>query len=453
MYFPTVKRIAFPERGKTSSKQFNDVFDEIITDIVNINTEVTTNLNRTEEVASISADQIRYLFRRVAQLEALEEAKKTIFGKNGLRLTHHQTMYDTSNLKFFNNINLRMHVSPTFGLAHLPSNAIESKFFSTSIYNGDIILPSSVNPLVSNTFIDEDGTEPVNHEPNNTNLDEGIPKNAFNGSNNSYWVRTVEYPIDSDVTEVQCELIVTLPSQNNTYSNVLTIHPYPLGGVDIIDISTSPDLTNAWTKLQHPDSPSIYNPINLAREHKFIFEPQDIDQVRIRLRCRTFLEENGKKIFRYGLQELGLFLVDFEKTGSSLQVGEWINQSATDTITMVHEISAPDGFFITSVHNFIPNPDIQLESDINRHILFKMYDGDPTSGNGIEIWNSNQTFPQDQSSVIGAQITLAGNATKLYIQTSMRYVDQSGGINSPFRSNTSPYLKSFTLEYSVAPAF
>jgi hypothetical protein len=445
--------VAFPYRGKTSSRKFNDVFDQLVTDVHALSLEAAGNESRLIELAKILVDENRFLKRRIAQLELVKDAENRVRARNNLRLTHHQSMYEVRNLDFFATANLVPLLNPTYGLATLPVNAVENKFVRNSVYSGDVIVPLSLTTTVSSSFANEGTATVSEHEPDSHKVDPGTPENAFNGVNQSYWVRTVEYPADSDVAEVEVELIVTVPSQNNTQSNVLTIHPYPVGGVDITDVSVSADLTSSFTKLNHSEVPTLISPTNNAREQYYLFPAQDVDQVKIRLRQRHFIEEDGKKVFRYGLQEVGLMLVDFEKTNATTAFDAWSQQTNAETVAMAHRLDAPAGSFFTAVHNFSSTPDFTLEDAANRHVIYRIYNDNPVNGSGTEIWNSNQTLPQDQPSSVGSQLAIAGNVTSLYIVTSLRFVETAGGANSPYKANTAPYVKGFTLEYSVSPSF
>jgi hypothetical protein len=452
-YNPITKQMAFPQYGPTNSRDLNNFIDQVVKDMHGMNAVITSNEIRIEEAFRILVDEMLHLKQKVAQLERINEAFDKINARNGLRVSTHLSMYDVRNLSFFQNQTLRPVVDSTYGIMHLPVNAVESKFYTTSIFTADTITPLSLTYSVTPVFTDEGAVNATDHEDGSIDVDEGIVANAFNGVNTKYWVRTVEFSAESDVTEVQCELIVNVPNQNNTMSNVLTIHPYPIGGVDIIDISVSSDLAGSFVRLPHPDAPTLTRPLNNAREHKFVFPPMDIDQVRIRFRQRNFTNYNGNKVFRYGMQELGLFLVEFEKSTASLTYQNWSNQNDADNIVAVWRLDAPTGNFFTAINHFSTEPDFTLEQAANRHFLFKIYDGDPTTGSGVEIWNSNMTLPQNQPSNIGAQISLAGNIKTLYVSASLRYVQSSGGVNSPFRVNTSPYLKGISIEYSLATAF
>jgi hypothetical protein len=453
-YQINTRRQSYPLRGPTSSKKLNDSNDQIVSDLHGLNNMMSAIESRMEEMFNVLYDESRFLRRRVNSIELLERSRNLINGRNGIRLFHSQTMYDISNLGFFGgDISLRPQVLPIYGLATLPNNAVEQKFFTNSIYNGEVIVPEDLVVEVTNTFIDPGSSTATNHEPGAIEIRPGEPKNAFNGVNRSYWVRTVIYPGDSDVTEVQVQLTVTLPSQNNTLSNIMVIHPYPLGSVDILEISTSPDLTSSFTQLSHKDAPTTQSSINNSRELMYVFQPQDIDQVRIKIRQRNFVLENGKKVFRYGLQELGLALMDFEKQTSRLDLNEWIGQSDVNNISFINEVKAPTNFFFTAVHYFSSDPNIELEEAGDRHVLYRIYDSDPSTSSAMELWNSNEPFPQNMSPSVGQQITLAGTVTSLFVVTSLRYVHTSGGINSPYPTNTAPYVKGFNLEYSVAPMF
>lgn len=452
MYIPTIKRKAFPKRGPTNSNELNDFNDQTASDIIAVTNLVNTQEIEIQNTKKTILDEVRFLTRKVLQLEQEKAHDKQIQAKNGLRINFHQSMYKVDNLDFLgSNTALRPVITPQYGIAHLPINGIENKFFSTSIYNGNVITPSSLSVSVSPSFTPAGAVQAVDYSDGSLFLKEGNLKNAFNGNNVSYWVYEAAFPAQSDVTEFALELIVTIPSQNNTESNCLTIHPYPLGSVDILSIATSPDLTQSWTILQHSDAPTEDDPLNNATAKKFVFAPLDVDQVRVRLRTRNFTEEDGKKIFRLGLQELGLFLIDFEKSSAAVTFSNWTAQGDDTNISMVHRIDAPEGMAFTAIHDFRSSPDIALESDSNRHIIFRIYNGNPIGSVSQELWNSNQTFPQDQPDSVGAQITLAGTVTSLYVVTNMRYVETSGGTTSPYAANTSPYINSFSIEVSAVP--
>jgi len=452
MYQVTTKRRSFPLRGPTSSKQLNDFVDQVCNDMLGVNNQVFANEIAIREALKILVDETRHLKRRTSQLEAVNRAKDIINGRNGLRITHHQSAYDVGNLLFFNNdLTLKPHVNPVYGIVTLPSNGIESKFFFNSIYSGEVVVPASLTVNVTDTFANPGETVPTKHEAGGKVMP-GNPRNAFNGVNQSYWIREVEVSADSDVNEVQVQLTVTIPNQNNSMSNVMVVHPYPIGTTDIMEIAISPDLTSSFTSIAHPEAPSPGSPVTNAGELFFVFQPQDIDQVRIRLRQRNFTLENGKKIFRYGLQELGLFLIDFEKQTSSLTLSNWVSNADNDNITLAYKVDAPEKHFFTAIHYFSSEPDFSLE-DTDRHVLYRIYDGDPTSGVAVELWNSTETLPQNQPATVGRQIAITGTVTSLYVAVSLRYVHTSGGINSPYPANTSPYIKGFTVEYSVSPMF
>lgn len=451
MFIPTIRKVSLPERGPTSSRILNDFIDQAVTDIHTASNEISLNSKRVNETMKIVLDEVRYLNRKIRQIEGEKEAERLSAAKNGIRVTYHQSASKTDNVSFLSsNIALRPVINGMYGIVHLPVNSVESKFFSTAIWDGDILVPTSLSVRVNSTFIPEGQTSLVNFDKGASKVIEGYPNNAFNGNNRSYWMREVHFPASSDVTEVQAELIVTIPSQNNSQSNVLNINPYPVGSVDVIDISVSSDLTSSFTRLNHPDAPTLQRPMNGAGFKKFIFPPTDIDQVRVRLRCRNFVEEDNKKIFRFGLQELGLFLVDYEKSTSSLEFSDWVSKADAENISCVYKIDAPKGHAFRALHRFDSSPDILLENDISRHIVFRVYDGNPITGTATEIWNSNLTYPQNQPDSIGG-VLVNGTTPTFYVVATMRYISGSTGSSGPFKSNTSPYLNSFSMEVSAVP--
>jgi len=445
---PNTERVAFPERGPTSSKTLNDFSDQVVTDIHTISVAVNSNESKVDDSLKLFMDEMAHLKRDVQQLKREHDAKLSVDARNGLRVMYHQSMYDTSNLSFFTNDSLTPTINTTYGIAHLPINAVEEKFFTSSLFDGNIVSAPDLVVEVTDDFADEAGDPITSHESNGSIL-KGETVNAFNGNNQSYWVRTVSFPADSDVSEVQCEITITVPSQNNTRANMLSINPYPVGNVDILDVSTSSDVSSSFVQLNHTKAPSTSKPHNNSSEKRFIFPAVEVQQVKVRLRQRNFLLEEGKKIFRYGMQELSLRLVEFEKSSSSLSFSAWSSQADSDNIAMVHKIDAPMNTIFTALNHFSSDPDFSLEEAGSRHIMYRIYDSDPVAGAANELWNSNQTLPQNQSSTVGSHIAIGGHTRTIHVATSFRFIQDSGGVNSPYKTLTSPFVEGFTLEFSV----
>jgi hypothetical protein len=124
-----------------------------------------------------------------------------------------------------------MILSADYGEVTLPPNAIENKFYVTSLVNGVIVTPPDLIVSVKGTFDKIDGKGLINYERGGRVV-AGDPTMAFNGNNQTFWIRKVEFPIDSRVDQVECELTVTVPESVSTDSNTIEVIPFPNGTVD-----------------------------------------------------------------------------------------------------------------------------------------------------------------------------------------------------------------------------
>ncbi len=429
----TTKRLSFPRRWHLKSASLNEFMAQLSTDLVNLAAESNgVESNRQNDLRRL-LDDMGSLRGELVSLQAEIAQRNRSNALFGFRIPHSISMYDTSKLSFLTaaTATVRASVNTTYGQATVPVNGIENKFFSLDFRNLETVPPSTLTVSVTGTFDKGlgDGTQDYEHDGAVT---EGDPTNAFNGKNSSCWVRHVAFSLDSDVDSVECEITVQVPTQSNVQANAIAIHPHPWGDVDITWLGTSADLTSSFTAL------SEFTEQNAARNVRFLFPDTQVAQIKVRLRQRNWREENGLKVFRYGMEELGLQLIDWDKTYDS-------TQAVSSNHTLVSEITAPEGYLFSTLEGFWSSPDFTLETASSRHLHFKLCadaDGDTV------LWSSDaNALPQSMSS----GLTLGRQYDTLYILTTLNWVGSSGGSNSPFQVGTSPFLTNLGLTYTVVP--
>jgi hypothetical protein len=259
---------------------------------------------------------------------------------------------------------------------------------------------------------------------------EGRPEWAFNGFNDLYWIRKVEFPIDSRVDQVECELTVIVPQGTSSKANTIEVSPFPNGSVDVQGLSTASDLGTNFITV--PGFATVDNFV--AR--RYHFPATTVDQVKIRLRQRNWVEENGKKVFYYGLQELGLKLVDYDK---SYTYGAPFGSNNSFVAT----ISAPEGYTFTSIQRVDPNPDFYKEDPSSRHVHLRL--GTQSSLSSGLIWNSDlDSLPQNLNTVPSI------STETIYAFFELNFVQTSGGVLSPYYVGTTPYIKGLGLSFTLA---
>lgn len=418
-------------RGALKSADWNDFVDETVHDITQLGAAINSlnsRLTRSMVILQHENDELR---RHVDALLSQKQYSEKVAGGNNFLVSRFLDLNETEGISFLNGLDdtFSAMVSADYGEATLPANAVESKFYYQSLRTGKILTPADLVVEVTGTFDKADGAGLVDYERGGS-ISEGKPEWAFNGINHLYWVRRVEFPLDSRVDQVECQLTVTVPAGSSREANLVEVVPFPNGSLDVTSLATAADLGTVFTTV-----PGFESTDNLsARRYHFPAVP--VDQVRIRLRQRNWVEENGKKVFYYGLQELGLKLVDYDKRytpGASLGSNH----------AFVLQFNAPAGYAFKDIYRIDPDPSFLLEDLGKRHVHLRLV-SDPTSG--TTLWDSDTTLaPQ----LTGVAIPTMGRST-LYWVVELNYVESTGGASSPFLVGTTPCVRgigtSFTLQ-------
>lgn len=426
---PTSKRNPARFRGPLISQDYNESQEAVVQDIYSISAAVNSLNARLNRGMAIMQNENAYLRRKV---DALEEGR--IYGEQvaaelGTQATRLVDFSRTEGISFPNALddsNSAM-LSAEYGEVTLPPNNVENKFYVLSLRDNKIVPPADLRVTVNGTFDKADGNGLIDYERGGRVLP-GDPKFAFNGVNNRYWVRKVEFPLYSRVDQVEVELTVTVPEGTSTQANTLEVIPFPNGSVDVTELATASDLGNNFTRVEG------FAPKDNFVADRYHFPATTVDQVRIRLRQRNWVEENGKKVFYYGLQELGLKLIDYDKSYS--QGAPFGNNNSFIVV-----IPAPSNYLFTSITRIDPFPNFFLEDPANRHVHVRLGTNiDPSVGS---LWDSDLDYqPQNTESIQTSTETL-------YAFVELNYVEESGGLLSPFPVGTTPFLKALGFTFTL----
>jgi len=430
---PTIQRTPARARGPLSSEEYNDFQDRVYSDILNISESLNSLYNTYFRIVrSFETDNISTKRR----LDALENSllyKEFVNGKMQIKVDRYIDFHDASNVIYPDNLSAdkRAELKSQFGEIYLPANGIENKFFNFSLRNNQVVPPADLTVEVTSQFDKVDGNGIQDFEYGG-DVDAGTPTNAFNGINESQWLRSITFPLESNVEQVEVQLTAIVPAGISSQANLIEIVPFPEGTVDITDIATASDLSASFVTI---DNFVEIRDVSSIRCH---FSPRDVEQIRIRLRCRHWRELNGKKVFLYGLQEVGLKLVDYNKTNNS-------DISFGDNITAVVKIDAPEGHVFGNLYRIDPRPNFFLEDSSNRHVRLRI----STTPNLLNVkWDSAQNVLPQQGITSGIAL---GNPSTVYAIYTLNFVSNSGGLQSPFPVGTTPVLKGLGLLFSATP--
>lgn len=417
-----------PLRGALTSSSYNDTQEEIIADIQELGNAVNSLHSRLTRSVIVLNNENAHLRRQVNALREQQNYAEQSAAKFNSVAHRYVDFSNTEGISFPNQLDdsRSAMLAAEYGELTVPPVSIENKFYSTSLSSNKLITqPTRI--VVLGTFDKGDGEGLANYERGGT-VSEGNPEYAINGINDLYWIRRVEFPIDSRVDQVECEFTVTVPEGSSSSANLLEVVPFPNGTVDVTELATASDLGNNFIRV------SSFSPSDNLVATRYHFPATTVDQVRIRLRQRNWIEENGKKVFYYGLQELGLKLVDYDKQytpGASFGTNN----------SFILAIPAPQGTLFRNIYSITANPDFMSEDFTKRHVHVRLCRS--MDFNNSIIWDSDTSPPPQNSSA------LLANTDTIYAYIQMNYVLSSGGVLSPFEVGTTPTLKGIGLSYTL----
>jgi hypothetical protein len=430
---PMTTRRPARKRGPLESAKYNTFQDEVVQDVINISTAVNSNASGIRSLANQLASDNAFLKRRIESLEEAMDYKEFIFGKIGIKIDRYIDFHDTSNFISLSTIS-SAKLAPfkgQFGEVCLPANSIENKFYNFSLRTNEIIVPDDLTVEITGIFDKLEGTGLQNYESSGK-VSPGNPINAFNGLNELQWVRSISLPLESDVDQVEVQMTVVVPAGVSSRANLLEIVPFPEGSVDITMLATAPDLGSTFTSI---DGFTEKNNLTSKRYH---FPPRAVEQVKIRLRCRNWREQNGKKVFTYGLQELGLKLVDYKKEYDSAD-------NLGNNYTSVLRVAAPEDHSFTTMYRLDPRPNFFLEDAARRHVRLRLSNTEDFSG---VFWDSDVHAPPQ---LVGSAGVGMPAAETIYAFFTMKFADGSGGRSSPYSVGTTPYLNGIGMLFTATP--
>lgn len=397
-------------RGPAPSDQFNDMLASLLYDLTNVGTQGNVNELGILNVSKLLFQEFmnsRNLAEEYAESVRIQSKLKAILGETIYNFISFRSMRGPEWYISFDNIPAarQARVEPIYGQVLLPYNDVVQRMFSLNPETGEPIIPSTLNYTVSG-------------EDNGGVVEEGTVKKAFNGSNRDYWIRKVSFPESSDVSSVAVTLTVTLPDTYVDRSNMLTLHAFPMGQLEVEELKYSTDSSD----------PSIdipgFTPLRGASFARWHFADLAITRIKITLRQRNFIEENGQKVFYLGAQEIGLQLVDFDKT-----VGE-IQPSNNNGVVAVLE--APEGYKFDLLTRLFSAPEYStILSDAG--IMIKIYSDSALTN---LVWSS-----YDDPRLEDSPVDVSGlGVSKLYMLVNLSFITGTG---------VSPLLNDILIGYNV----
>ena len=399
------RRYEVPRRGQTSSQDFNDFQDLVVGDVRRMVAGINSNTDAVEKALQVLVAETRANREEIERLKNDAKVNMKMAASLGEHQIYFQDWRRTRDIDYGSISDARkVRVNTVYGQATIPFNDVMERFFYKSLDTDKVVTDPGVTVEV--TSVDEAGAAQVVT---------GTTSNAFNGVNESYWVREVLYDPKEDVDAVQCAIQASVPTSRIITSNMLVIHPYPIALVDVVEILYSLDSTDP--SLSFSDLyPEATFPINNASFLRFVFPPLDITKIKVVLRQRAFSNRNGYKSFQYGLQELSLRLIDYDKT----TYDPASSPLPTDVNSVITVVECAEGYVFKDLMGFWSLPayaTLTGASESGKYgwpIYYRIYSDSALTD---LLWDSyNNPLPQDTSVSVSAK-----RVSKVYVVVSTAF--------------------------------
>lgn len=423
---PRCRTFEAPRRGQSDSNDLNSMQDLLVTDVHKLATELNATDSSLAKALQILVSETRAAREEIERLKQVHVQEAKLLAALNQDILYVNAWRRTKDLVWSSGgttipVTRRMRVDTSYGQATIPFNNTADRLVYRSFDTDKLLMNPDVAVEVS--AVSETGA---------LKTVAGIPASAFNGINESYWVREVLYDPKEDVAAVECQLDVVAPSAQISNANMLVLHPYPVGIADIVEIlystdGSTPTLVLGADNSIYPDSLSF--PINNAPFLRMVFPPLAITNLRVKLRQRNFANRDGYKSFQYGLQELALRLIDYDTLGVGVD-----DPNPAVGHSIITEVQCPDSYRFKFITGFWSTPQYKTGAG-GWPVYYRIYTDAALSN---LVWQSFvDATPQD------VYVDVSASATgTLYVVASAAY---NNVLSVP------PILEDFALRYTTRP--
>lgn len=408
IFQPSVVKKEAAARSPLSSRAYNEFQDLVIRDLSRLAT-VVNGLNASYRLKVLEAEEERRKSAALLwSLRSIETQRNLQKAAAAETLTHTQTFTDLTGLLWTQvEAARRLRIEPAFAQAMLPVTQMVSRFGTKDPATDTVYLPETLR--ATPTAVNEGSADII----------PGNPELALDGMSGEPWIRKAIFPLESNQTEVTMDVDIDVPSLFASNANLLTIVPSPAGEVDILSIKYSTTDADPTTDLP------AFVAVEGVSAYSSHFAPLAITKLRIRLRQRHFTNEEHEKVFVYGLKEVGLFLVELDRTNGQALI--------QDNNIAVFKIDAPAGYTFDEITGFRSDPDFATGGDDNK-VYFKIYAEESLVN---KRWDSfTDATPTPASPLDLSSYTLSS----LYLVVHLEY-------NSD--DSVSPVVRNYSFDYTV----
>lgn len=384
--------------GPISSSDFNERIEQNYADLVYlynkysvIDKKVSEIIERIVKENIFLTSAVTDLANRIRVIESINTNQMSLHSKNQIDLTPFvNTAYaiPVSQALVFNDYYNHLTLPEVIGASH-------SKIKFVNSLQGQIV-PDFLETRIDPNLAGGDG--------NGALIDSTPVQNAFINKPDKVWRRNVILA-EPNPLGVSMYLYIKTPtgSLGNSLTNSISMSPFPSNGVDIVRVEYT---TAQNPSLSDKDGYYSFNPGYYDQEYdalgkvapggwstigsdsiinsgplKFYCAEKAMTAVRVLLRQRNYIKENGSYVYTYGLSDIDLRYEKFLETGRTFM-----------------RFDAPQGKTINQILNVSPKIYTHPQSLLNDVFSYRIF---YPSGSGYVLTNPNT------SSHVYIEVTLA----------------------------------------------
>lgn len=303
---PTGRQGVLAFKGRASSDTYNDYTRDTQLDLLELfdaANEMERELLELQDTFRLNKEfQHRYIQKMQHQIRQLEDRiERRIDGE-----THHVHTIYANEMRHDPNVPEaeRAFLDPVNEVTHLPlTTRTISKLYIVDALTRRVSLPKALRAkaLPSSRL--------------GARIEENDPLRAVDGDNTTRWVRKVYLPLEESPEKgITTQFTVSLPDTiiSSRDVNMLTLKTFPSNSVRVDKVEFR--LDGNWQLLPGWEVDGAGVPV--AKENagnlKLCFANTPMTEVRVTLSQFDWFEENGEKVYHFGLQEFGVFHADFQ---------------------------------------------------------------------------------------------------------------------------------------------
>ena len=339
---PKAEHASISFRGRASSEAQNRKNEEAYEDLLELFGAANELEQELEEIRDTFTVNKRF---QHLYIQKLERQVRDLEGRIERRIdgeTHHIHLVAAEEMRHDPSVavNERAYIDNEYGVAHLPltSNAT-SKLYLTDEVTGARRIPAALRIAAL----------PASRL--GARIEENDVKRAIDGDANTRWTRRVILPLEeSPEGGVQTEVVITLPDTiiSSRNVNLLTLRTFPVNSlqIDKVEYRLEGDwqLLPGWEVDEETGEPM---PVQDAGNLKLAFPELAMGEVKVTMTQRNWFDENEEKVYHFGLEEFGVFHVDFQSELGRIDIPVTLRgASETKVLRALHPILANEGALV-----------------------------------------------------------------------------------------------------------